>query len=393
MDFKKDNYIGLSRDFPCRWSFDGKIPEEKKSDKNGIAGVFVFKDKSEIENVPLSGEFCKYLAEVGISFKKFYLSGAIEVGLYDIYKKMIKAHLNVRPFNSILFKGRWAIKKPINEQGRKLSIDEGAWYRFIKGKKLDFVPKVKAYRPIILQKINGGPVFGASISERDKQTVLGQMIDNLKKIHALGRKESFGAYENNKNAILSKTKARLDSVKSLIPHIHDDFILINHKKCINFYKFWGKVEKICQPQLLGNNYVFIHGDPTFSNTLYDANEKKTYLIDPRGYYGAVKLFGDEDYDWAKLYYSMVGDYDQFNSKNFSLTFSGEEIKMNILSSGWNNLEGFFFKQIGRDENKIKIFHAIIWLSLTSYAWDDYDSICGAFYKGIYLMQECYERAL
>jgi len=24
---------------------------------------------------------------------------------------------------------------------------------------------------------------------------------------------------------------------------------------------------------------------------------------------------------------------------------------------------------------------IIWMSLTTYAWDDYDKICGAFYKG------------
>ena len=37
--------------------------------------------------------------------------------------------------------------------------------------------------------------------------------------------------------------------------------------------------------------------------------------------------------------------------------------------------------------QIKLLHAIIWLSLTTYAWQDYDSICGAFYNGLYYMEE------
>ena len=36
---------------------------------------------------------------------------------------------------------------------------------------------------------------------------------------------------------------------------------------------------------------------------------------------------------------------------------------------------------------IKLIHAIIWLSLTTYAWEDYDSICGAFYNGLYYLED------
>ena len=36
---------------------------------------------------------------------------------------------------------------------------------------------------------------------------------------------------------------------------------------------------------------------------------------------------------------------------------------------------------------MKILLAIIWLSLTTYAWQDYDSICGAFYNGLYYLEE------
>ena len=47
------------------------------------------------------------------------------------------------------------------------------------------------------------------------------------------------------------------------------------------------------------------------------------------------------------------------------------------------MEEFFFDNVpGINKEKIKALHAVIWLSLTTYAWEDYDSICGAFYNGI-----------
>jgi hypothetical protein len=30
---------------------------------------------------------------------------------------------------------------------------------------------------------------------------------------------------------------------------------------------------------------------------------------------------------------------------------------------------------------------LVWLSLTTYAWEDYDSICGAFYYGLYWLED------
>ena len=79
------------------------------------------------------------------------------------------------------------------------------------------------------------------------------------------------------------------------------------------------------------------------------------LIDPRGYFGFTELYGDVAYDWAKLYYSVVGNYDQFNRKRFRLTIREDSVQLDIASNGWEPL--------------------------------DYDSICGAFYNGIYYLEE------
>ena len=114
------------------------------------------------------------------------------------------------------------------------------------------------------------------------------------------------------------------------------------------------------------------------------------LIDPRGYFGNTEMFGDPAYDWAKLYYSIVGNYDQFNLKRFDLSFLGDrEVSLYIESNNWEDMEEEFIGLVEDEvqEQTLKLLHSLIWLSLTTYAWDDYDSICAAFYNGLYYFEE------
>ena len=111
------------------------------------------------------------------------------------------------------------------------------------------------------------------------------------------------------------------------------------------------------------------------------------LIDPRGYFGYTEIFGDVRYDWAKMYYSIVGNYDRFNLKDFKLDILADEVRLEIASNHWEEMEEDFLVMTGADKGEIKLIHAIIWLSLTTYAWQDYDSVCGAFYNGLYYLEE------
>ena len=48
---KKGNYIGISKDFECRWSYvDGEFVK-KPSKENGVAGLFIFENKKVLENI------------------------------------------------------------------------------------------------------------------------------------------------------------------------------------------------------------------------------------------------------------------------------------------------------------------------------------------------------
>ena len=122
--------------------------------------------------------------------------------------------------------------------------------------------------------------------------------------------------------------------------------------------------------------------------MFDTFNMKAILIDPRGYFGKTKFYGDEDYDWAKLYYSLRGEYDQFNRKKFTLDIREKDVEFAIKPNNWADMEESFFECLPHvSKYKIKLLHAIIWLSLTTYAWEDYDSICGAFYNGIVKLGE------
>jgi len=383
------NYMGITNSFSCRWKFEHDKLIEERSEKRGVAGVFIFKNKREISDVPIWGEFCRYLLEKGVKFKGYFLNDVTEIGTYDAYLTYRKSNVNSRPFNEVVISGKFVKKIPKNKQGIDLAKAEKSWYKVTENNRWGFIPKIYSYDPFVMKKIYGEELFNANLSLQKRRNLLVDLIKNLKTVHNSKDCIKGNFYNNNSEAIVFKTKRRLDSVISLIPNADDDFIMINGCRCINFYKRWNLVLDMVEEYLYSNEYRLIHGDCTFSNTIY--HNSNTYLIDPRGYYGKSKLYGDIDYDWAKLYYSLFGDYDQFNLKNFELSFLGKDVSLSIESNGWKDLEKKLFSLIGTNEDKIKIFHAIIWLSLASYAWDDYDSICGAFYNGLYYLQDYYEK--
>ena len=163
--------------------------------------------------------------------------------------------------------------------------------------------------------------------------------------------------------------------------------MVNGRKCRNVFYYKEDIEEMVM-KYLPEKFTIIHGDCTFSNSLLKKNDIPV-LIDPRGYFGKCEIYGDPAYDWTKLYYSLVSNYDQFNLKNFNLTIHESKVELIIASSSWEALEEYFFELLGEkvERVQIKLFLAMIWLSLTTYAWDDYDSICGAFYNGLYYLEE------
>lgn len=383
-EIPEGDYVGTSFGFECRWKYENGIFSEERSSTCGVAGMFMFNNKNILKEVPEEGEFVKWLSQKNIHFGTIILDRTREYGLISEYNKLSVE--KCRPFNRITVFDDFVIKEGIDEQGRKLAVRERAWYEKTMSSGYKNLPKIYSLDPLKIEKIDGKNIYEYSeISVDKKKDILAQLINCLKNLHTLGSVPYDS--ESYYDAYLGKTFDRLAKVKDLVPFAKDEYIKINGIRCRNVFYHKNELEHLFE-QIKPEKFVFLHGDCTFSNLML-RNDSEPVLIDPRGYFGKTEFYGDSAYDWAKLYYSVVGNYDQFNLKRFTLEINEDDVVLEIESSHWEMLEEYFFEMLGSeaDIRQIKLIHAIIWLSLTTYAWEDYDSICGAFYNGLLYLEE------
>lgn len=380
------DYVGLSQTFPCRWKYENGQFAEEGSVRFGVAGFFLFTDKSKLADVPESGELVRWMQSKGMGYETIGLAGTREFGLLEEYEKLTPS--KCRPFNRITVQGDTLIKEPVDAQGEKLIKRERAWYEKAKDLGIGILPRIYTAEPLKMEYIRGRNIYECDLEYEQKRHILESLVTSLSQLHAVKRvpADSFSV----KDAYFTKTFDRLAKIQDLIPFGRDRYITVNGRKCRNVYYHKRKLERALDALVLNcKEFSFIHGDCTFSNMMVRENGEPV-LIDPRGYFGYSELYGDVRYDWAKVYYSVAGNYDQFNLKRFRLHI-GEDpeagVRLEIESNHWEELADELIRMAGADEREIKLLHAVIWLSLTTYAWQDYDSICGAFYNGLYYLEE------
>ena len=310
--------------------------------------------------------------------------GTKEYGVYSEWSKLPK--MRCRPFNRIDIEGDRIFKYGIDEQGRKLAVREVAWYKNIRGMEFKNIPTIYGYEPLSMELIDGKNIYEYSyIPDDTKKIILREIISCLKDVHALGAVDA--DRQSYYDAYIGKTFDRLKKVRGLVPFADDPIVNINGKACRNIFYHRDEIERLVM-QYMPKEFQLIHGDCTFSNMML-RHDTEPVLIDPRGYFGTTEFYGDTAYDWVKLYYSLYSNYDQFNLKRFTLEIDDNGVKLDIASNNWEAMEDEFFRLLEGEvtRRQMKLLLAIIWLSLTTYAWEDYDSICGAFYQGLYILED------
>ena len=384
---EEGSYIGITNKFICSWQFtENKLLQKISSINNGVAGMFLFSNKSVIPDLPEEGSFTKYLANKEIDLKTLDLLDTKEVGSLDAIRKVDKSNENrCRPYNKMTFSENKVRKDGLTEEGRQLIGREVQWYKRVVECGFTKIPKIYSYEPLVMSKIDGENIFKSKLDNEQKKQVIDNIVFSLNELHSFDK--CSGNVFDMQEDYYAKTMKRIRGIRDVIPFSNEPYIDINGKKCKNVLFFYDEFQENVKKIFNNKSFGIIHGDCTFTNTMIDT-EGHIYFIDARGYFGKTDLVGDPDYDWAKVYYSIAGRFDQFNIKNFELTISEKDVKFNIGPSEWEHLAEYFFNRI-QDCNiyRIKFIHAIIWLSLASHCWEDYDSLCLAFYNGLYLLNE------
>ena len=288
--------VGLSNTFKCRWRLEeyNKLVNEP-STTCGIAGFFVFRDKSKFENLKtdkslVRGFLCdEYLNE---NIDSFYLDNCFEVGEIEKYEELLSNKVNHRFFNKVEIKRKRVYKSCIDPKYESVHQNEKDWYKFV-NKKFDRIPKIHSTNPLVMEKINGKHAWEI---EENKSKIIENYCDTLDSLHKIDTKK--GDYSGEcMNVYFSKASKRVEEVAPLIPYFNSPIIKINKVYCENPIYHSASFKDTMNSISRVNDYNVIHGDPTFSNTLVD-NDSQIWLIDPRGSFGDTKIYGDVIHSFA-----------------------------------------------------------------------------------------------
>ena len=234
-----------------------------------------------------------------------------------------------------------------------------------------------------MERIEGKHAW--EISE-NKSTIINNFCDTLDALHSVGTRK--GSRDEHIKVYFTKSWQRVCEVESIVPYIDSPIIKINGVSCRNPIYDLSAFDDLMTMIVVGDDYNVIHGDPSFSNTLVD-KDNNVWLIDPRGSFGKTKIYGDRRYDWAKFYYSAVGNYDSMNSKKFKVNIVGSgggvpEVELEIKTNGYEEYGDIILERSGMSKMEMNLIHASLWLSLTGYVKEDIDAAMFSFYMGTYL---------
>jgi len=230
-------------------------------------------------------------------------------------------------FNKIIIGEKFTIKNSIN---KKVLQDEIKYMNKIPTKLKIFFPKVinfekNSYKMETVNGIKLSYLLINNLLTKDDILSLYTKLNYIHNFKKIKNNYKFNIYSNYSK----KFNARIKSNKKL-------FTLISKKKLIDIDNNLKKYEKL----KLGKVGI-IHGDPILGNII-KKNDNEFIFLDPKGsLYNNFSLYGDVNYDFAKVYQSLTG---------YENIISEKRIDFDYL----NELKNYFENLLTREKKQIEI---------------------------------------
>jgi thiamine kinase-like enzyme len=140
-----------------------------------------------------------------------------------------------------------------------------------------------------------------------------------------------------------------------------------------------------------DHLVVGHGDPCFSNVLYDQQRYLLKLIDPKGAVTEEALWTHPLYDLCKVSHSALGDYDFINTGLYSVGFSdNNDLLLRVQHSNHRALQPLFLQRIkamGHDARIMRLGEASLFLSMLPLHTDYPNKIIAFLLKASQILDE------
>lgn len=179
--------------------------------------------------------------------------------------------------------------------------------------------------------------------------------------------------------------------------LKDDELTINNVCYKNFPLLKETISKRLEDLYDENDFCIMHGDYCFNNILYDHKSGIIRLIDARGSFGSecVGIYGDSKYDLAKLTHSIIGRYDYFIAKLFTLNIEDDNtINFSVHKRESHelleHLNRKLIEELGYSVNDILFLTALLFLSMPPLHNEDPDRQVAFYVHGIVLLNQSLE---
>ena len=171
------------------------------------------------------------------------------------------------------------------------------------------------------------------------------------------------------NIYINKTIERLEKVKqdkNFSRYFEKEFY-INNIKIESLNKLKRLIIELVEKLEINKREELniIHGDYFFANILYDPTADIIKLIDPRGDFGGYGIYGDPNYDLAKLAHSVDGKYDFIVEDLFELEELDKGFNYKIVySEKYDEIKELFYSHFDKKVRlKIKFIQSLLFLSM------------------------------
>ena len=380
--------------------FFDKPKEQPPTNKNviGIYNFSVVKQLKNIYNLYDIKHFIDSNKELEFSFfLNEYINSNIVKGIYndnyldfgvlsDLNKSKLKV---VREFNKIELiddgLNELKIRKSSIKNPKKI-LNEFLWYQRIPSQIRKYTPITYEFNSkiehdeganYVMSYIDSTPLqelFMYNLPDFNNWILI---FDNIYKYFLdtrnIENKEQF--YKENKNKLIKanikmlkeKTKQRVDKIRDMFPH--KEYVINGQfydNPIYHLDKILKRAEEISSNVNI-DNLVVLHGDLFFGNMMYNIEEENLKIIDPRGEYGEFKIYGDIRYDLAKLYHSIIGNYDFIVNGLYELRDYDSTLNYSIFNGNDNSkiidLMFDLIEDLNNDIDDIEFITGLLFLTM------------------------------
>ncbi|MCX5746884.1 MAG: hypothetical protein NT062_30810 [Proteobacteria bacterium] len=325
----------------------------------------------------------------------------LDCGNADMQARSHQALLQARAFNELAID---PVLGTITKRSRNSEkfINEINYLRLLPPDLAVLFPRLLAYStdwtaPSVEMEYYGYPSLSeVFLFENVDPGVWERIFDHLRAIvtDGFGRHRRPLSAEALENMYVTKTRKRLETMRcepdlaAIVRHPGD--VVVNGRPLRNLASLWPAIEAEIAGFDASHGSV-IHGDLCLSNILYDLRSRICKLIDPRGSFGDVGIFGDPRYDLAKLWHSVHGLYDFIVNDLFRVSIDGRSIELSIRATpAQREIEERFrrvFFHDPRAQREIELVTALLFASMPALHYDQPKRQVAMFARSLQLLDE------